>query len=491
MDRQIITVDIAPGSNVQQRLLVAQGDIGRPLGVRVIQNGAPLDCSDYTAFLYVLKPDYNYYECTCTVEDDSLVCWETAEQETPVAGECLAAIRIMDQDHDIGTATFVEYVEASPADLGYASESLVSSMTEFVDAAQRAEEEATRVVADVDNVNDVAVNSSGHIVLTKVLGSTVESDETVLQPGDIENDLLATVAGKVLDARQGKELKDLIGDAVFVDLAPAASRQSLADALEEVWSQIPSGKAFVGRLNNFGYCFIAGYKYPSGETGNCIISNYTGDIHLVTNSGGTFTSFKLGTTGNALVDCGDASITSADQIKALSPGMYRISGASTSIFPSAYGVLIIAKGGIYSSALFVPVNSTSHDVMYRRSWNNSNNTWYESAWVANVTTGSVARASGITDGTLDMNVCRKIGNVVTVSARLWGISATALGTFFVIPSGFRPTAETWANGYVNITGTNGGSKPAGLRISTDGTVYVGYSSSATLDQIFFTATYAI
>ena len=212
MDRQIITVDIAPGSNAQQRLLVSQGDIGRPLGVRVIQNGAPLDCSDYTAFLYVLKPDHNYYECTCTVEDDSLICWETAEQETPVAGECLAAIRIMDQDTDIGTATFVEFVEASPADLGYASESLVSSMTEFVDAAQRAAEEATTAVADVDNVNDVAVDASGHIVLSKVLGSTVTSDETVLQSGDIENDLLATTAGKVLDARQGKALKDLIDE---------------------------------------------------------------------------------------------------------------------------------------------------------------------------------------------------------------------------------------------------------------------------------------
>lgn len=220
MDRQIITVDIAPGSNAQQRLLVAQGDIGRPLGVRVIQNGAPLDCSDYSAFLYVLKPDHNYYECTCTVEDDSLICWETAEQETPVAGECLAAIRIMDQDTDIGTATFVEFVEASPADLGYASESLVSSMTEFVDAAQRAAEEATTAVADVDNVNDVSVNASGHIVLSKVLGSTVTSDETVLQPGDIENDLLATTAGKVLDARQGRILKTLVVDCGTINSLP-------------------------------------------------------------------------------------------------------------------------------------------------------------------------------------------------------------------------------------------------------------------------------
>lgn len=414
MDRQIITVDIAPGSNAQQRLLVAQGDIGRPLGVKVIQNGAPLDCSDYTAFLYVLKPDHNYYECTCTVEDDSLICWETAEQETPVAGECLAAIRIMDQDTDIGTATFVEFVEASPADLGYASESLVSSMTEFVDAAQRAAEEATTAVADVDNVNDVAVNASGHIVLTKVLGSTVESDETVLQPGDIENDLLATTAGKVLDARQGKALNDLIA--------------ALGGDIDEIETQL----------------------------------------------------------GNALVDRGNVTITTADDIKSLSPGMYRLASASTSIFPSAYGILIIAQANIYKTALFIPVNSTTLNVMYRRSWNSDTGAWYESEWVTNTQTGTITCL--VSGGTVDMNICRKVGNVVTVSCRAWGISATALGNFFSIPAGFRPTAETWANGYINV---DGASHACAFRISTDGSVYVGYSSSKTTDQLFFSASYAI
>ena len=272
MDRQIITVDIAPGSNAQQRLLVSQGDIGRPLGVRIIQNGAPLDCSDYSAFLYVLKPDHNYYECTCTVEDDSLICWETAEQETPVAGECLAAIRIMDQDTDIGTATFVEFVEASPADLGYASESLVSSMTEFVDAAQRAAEEATTAVADVDNVNDVAVNASGHIVLTKVLGSTVESDETVLQPADIENDLLATTAGKVLDARQGKALKDLVDglDDDLGDLTDEVTEIIITDQYTTALAAINAyrtGKHFPISLIKVGSSAYT--DLPSGVTNTC------------------------------------------------------------------------------------------------------------------------------------------------------------------------------------------------------------------------------
>lgn len=248
MDRQVITVDIAPGSNAQQRLLVAQGDIGRPLGVRVIQNGLPLNCTGYTAHLYVLKPDHNYYECTCTISNNNLISWDTAEQETPVSGECLAEIRITSGTNDIGTACFVEYVEASPVDLGYASESLITSMTEYVDAAQQAAEEATQAVADVDNVNDVAVDPSGHIVLSKVLGSTVTSDETVLQPADIENDLLATTAGKVLDARQGKALKDAIdglGEAINgtkVDYLTLINTQSLTSTY--VTSNTYSGRSF-------------------------------------------------------------------------------------------------------------------------------------------------------------------------------------------------------------------------------------------------------
>lgn len=383
MDRQIITVDIAPGALPTQRLRVSQGDVGRPLGVKITNNGQPLDCDGYSAFLYVLKPDKNYYECTCTVSDD-LITWATDQQETPVAGECEAQIRIMDSNTDIGTARFIEFVEASPADLGYASQSLISSMTEFVDAAEQAAEQATTAVANVDNVNDVAVDSSGHIVLTKVLGSTVTSDETVLQPGDVENDLLATVAGKVLDARQGKALKDLIGDLVFVDLTPSTTQSSIAAAVQAVWSQIPAGKAFVGRLNHSGHWFIAGYKYPASVSPNymsCIVTRYDGNTYSIVNNNGTFASYTIGTTKNALIDCGDVTIASADAIKNLSPGMYRIAGASTSVFPASYGILTIEKAGIYSVALFTPVNSTTHNAIYRRSWNNSNSTWYESDWV--------------------------------------------------------------------------------------------------------------
>ena len=109
-----------------------------------------------------------------------------------------------------------------------------------------------------------------------------------------------------------------------------------------------------------------------------------------------------------------------------------------------------------------------------------------------VTTGTITRSSNVTSGgTLDMMVCRRTGNIVTVSARLWDISETALGIFFQIPAGFRPNYEIWTNGYVSITDGNVGAKPAGFRISSNGQVYVGYSSSMTTNQVFFSATYAV
>ena len=150
MNRQTITVDIAPGSGPVQRLKVSQGDIGRPLGVYIIQNGAPLDCSGYNADLYVLKPDGNYYVASATVATTptNLVTWITATQETPIAGECKAQIRIRENGNDIGTANFVEFVEATPGYLGSASESDFHLIEEYVEdaeaAADRAEEATTK-----------------------------------------------------------------------------------------------------------------------------------------------------------------------------------------------------------------------------------------------------------------------------------------------------------------------------------------------------------
>ena len=157
MERQTITVDIAPGSGPIQRIRLSQGDIGRQLGVYIIQNGAAVDCSGYSAHLYVLKPDKNYYEKTCSISSN-LISWETAEQETPLAGECKAQIRITANGMDIGTANFIEAIEATPAAGGTASESLISSMTQYVDAAETA---ARTAVEAEDTVEDIISTYSG------------------------------------------------------------------------------------------------------------------------------------------------------------------------------------------------------------------------------------------------------------------------------------------------------------------------------------------
>lgn len=160
MDRQTITVDIAPGSGPIQRIRLSQGDIGRPMGVYIIQNGLALDCSAYSAELYILKPDGKFYTTQATVDatETNLIKWETALQETPVAGACAAQIRITAGDDDIGTARFVEFVEASPCDMGSASESEVALLTEYVRQAHESAESAER---DAETASGAASSASG------------------------------------------------------------------------------------------------------------------------------------------------------------------------------------------------------------------------------------------------------------------------------------------------------------------------------------------
>jgi lysophospholipase L1-like esterase len=162
MERQIITVDIAPGNNQIQRLKSSQGDIGRPLGVYITQNGVALDCSAYTADLYILKPDGNYFTATATVDatEHNLITWETAKQETPVAGDCAAQIRILSNGDDVGTARFVEYVEASPGFVGESSESVVESLMEYVRQAATSAETASGAASSASGSASAASGSA-------------------------------------------------------------------------------------------------------------------------------------------------------------------------------------------------------------------------------------------------------------------------------------------------------------------------------------------
>jgi len=162
MERQIITVDISPHRGMVPQLRVSQGDIGRPLGVYIMQDGAALDCSSYSADLYILKSDGNYYVTPATVDstETNLIIWSTELQETPVAGECAGQIRITHGEDDIGTARFVEYVEASPGFSGAGSESAVESIKEYVRQAAASAETASGAASSATGSASAASGSA-------------------------------------------------------------------------------------------------------------------------------------------------------------------------------------------------------------------------------------------------------------------------------------------------------------------------------------------
>jgi len=173
MTRQIITVDIAPEMQSDRRLKVSQYDVGRPLGVYIVRNGEPVDCSGYTAQLYVFKPDRTYYEHDCDIapEATSLVTWETGEQETVYAGACLAEIRIMQDGVNIGTANFVEWIEESPTDLSRTSKSEVQSLMALVGQAEDAAKAAKAAVDEMDGIRIMSLDSTALAVSGTIINA--------------------------------------------------------------------------------------------------------------------------------------------------------------------------------------------------------------------------------------------------------------------------------------------------------------------------------
>lgn len=177
MTRQTITVDIAPGKDPVKRLNLTQGDIGRPLGVYIKQNDAPLDCSAYTAELYVLKPDGNYFSTLLTVDPtvNNLITWATAAQETPLAGECAAQIRIRQGTINIGTAEFVEYIEKSPNQIGIDSETYIQTIEQYVALAAEKASEASASAQSAESSAQTAETIAEHFGSTMLSNMEVET----------------------------------------------------------------------------------------------------------------------------------------------------------------------------------------------------------------------------------------------------------------------------------------------------------------------------
>lgn len=179
MQRQTIEADIVPGKGPVKRLAATQGDIGRQLGVYVKQNGIPLDCSAYTVELYVLKPDGNYFSSLVTVDpnESNLITWGTAQQETPLDGECAAQIRIRQGTINIGTAEFVEYIEKSPNQIGIDSETDIQTIEQYVALAGQKALEASQSAQDAASSAQAAETIAEHFGSTMLSNMVVEPFE--------------------------------------------------------------------------------------------------------------------------------------------------------------------------------------------------------------------------------------------------------------------------------------------------------------------------
>ena len=109
----------------------------------------------------------------------------------------------------------------------------------------------------------------------------------------------------------------------------------------------------------------------------------------------------------------------------------------------------------------------------------------------NIESGNITKYSSSINGTLDWLTCYKVGNVVSVGGRIFGMTnQAASGRFFLIPEGFRPRGTTRAMGYLLVEGGTG-LVPILATIDTEGTVAFAYSASANCSQVGFSATYAI
>lgn len=100
----------------------------------------------------------------------------------------------------------------------------------------------------------------------------------------------------------------------------------------------------------------------------------------------------------------------------------------------------------------------------------------------------------VSGGTMDCHSLYKVGNTVFASIRIHSLDNVATDQVFcTIPSGFRPKQNTYVNAFASIThnGTTRVGQAVFLMISPNGDVSGSYSASATLSQLFFSASWSI
>lgn len=159
-----------------------------------------------------------------------------------------------------------------------------------------------------------------------------------------------------------------------------------------------------------------------------------------------------------------SSVTTINGLMNLDAGVYRCAGVSTDVFPSSYGELQIIKGGAYGVALFYPVNNTSGASIYRRSWNISTSSLYESDWIGIANVVPIEQggtgATSLTNARNALSLSYNANDTMTISSNiaLAGIMTYTQNTFFDVSveksmENISSVSATTLSGY--IVGVNG------------------------------------
>ena len=111
--------------------------------------------------------------------------------------------------------------------------------------------------------------------------------------------------------------------------------------------------------------------------------------------------------------------------------------------------------------------------------------------VARNTSANVV-TKNISDGTLDMSICQRIGRIVIACGRIHSInpSITASQVFFKIAEGYRPTTTVYGIGSMTIDNI-AGVQPVPPTITSDGSVSLIYSGTHKCSQVYFFSVYYI
>ena len=109
------------------------------------------------------------------------------------------------------------------------------------------------------------------------------------------------------------------------------------------------------------------------------------------------------------------------------------------------------------------------------------------------TTGTITKAgNAASTGTLDKTYCVKRGGIAYVAGRVHTMASTTVanGTFFSIPTGFRPAETTQVMGGIRLVSPDT-FYPMLVEITTGGNVNFYYSASSKTTQVYFCGCYPV